>query len=47
MDGGCKTNGKYVRCIYNIVEGKVEGKISLGRRSSRWEGNMNMDLKSI
>jgi hypothetical protein len=31
----------------NILAGKPEGKIPLGRPSCRWEDNVRMDLREI
>jgi hypothetical protein len=36
-----------VRCAYNILVGRPEGKRPLGRPRRRWEDNMKMDLREI
>jgi hypothetical protein len=36
-----------VRGAYNILVGRPEGRIPLGRPSRRWEDNIKMDLKKI
>jgi hypothetical protein len=39
-----------MRCMrnaYNILVGKPEGKRPGGRRRSRWEDNIRMDLREI
>jgi hypothetical protein len=36
-----------VRSAYNILVGKPEGKILLGRPRRRWEYNIQMDLGAI
>jgi len=33
--------------LYRVLEGKLEGKIPLGRLRCRWEGNINMDLEVV
>jgi hypothetical protein len=35
-----------VRGAYNILVGKPEGRISLGRPRRRWEDNIKMDLRA-
>jgi hypothetical protein len=40
----CKGEG---RGVYNVLVGKPEGKIPLGRPRHRWEGNIKMDLREI
>jgi hypothetical protein len=32
------------RCLYRVVVGKIEGKMSLGKLRRRWEDNIKMDL---
>jgi hypothetical protein len=36
-----------MRNAYNNLVGKPEGKRPFGRRSSRWEDNIRMDLREI
>jgi hypothetical protein len=36
-----------VRCAYNILVGKSEGRRPLGRPRCRWEDNIKMDLREI
>jgi hypothetical protein len=36
-----------VRCAYNILVGKPEGRRPLGRPRRRWEDNIKMDLGKI
>jgi len=36
-----------VRNSYNILEGKLEGKRTLGRLRCWWEVNIRMDLREI
>jgi hypothetical protein len=36
-----------VRCAYNILVGRPEGRRPLGRPRHRWEDNMKMDLREI
>jgi len=36
-----------MRHAYNILIGKPEGKILLGRPRCRWENNIRMDLREI
>jgi hypothetical protein len=36
-----------MKCAYNILVGKPEGKRTLGRPRRRWEDNMRMDLREI
>jgi hypothetical protein len=35
------------RDLYRILEGKPEGKKPLGRRRSRWEDNIKIDLQKV
>ena len=35
------------RSAFNILTGKPTGKIPLGRRRRRWEGNIRMDFEEI
>jgi len=35
------------RDAYNILVGKPQGKILLGRSRRRWESNIRMDLREI
>jgi hypothetical protein len=46
MGGTCSTCGRDERCIQVLV-GKPEGKISLGRSRHKWEDNINMDLREV
>jgi hypothetical protein len=46
MDGYVAHMGN-VRNAYSILVGKSEGKRPLGRTSSRWEGNIRMNLREI
>jgi hypothetical protein len=36
-----------VRCAYNILVGRPEGRRPLGRPRRRWEDNIKMDLREI
>jgi hypothetical protein len=36
-----------VRCAYNILVGRPEGRRPLGRSRRRWEENIKMDLRDI
>jgi hypothetical protein len=36
-----------VRCAYNILVGRPEGRRPLGRPRRRWEGNIKMDVTEI
>jgi hypothetical protein len=36
-----------VRCAYNILVGRPEGRRPLGRPRCRWEDNIDMDLWEI
>jgi len=36
-----------MRTTYNILIGKPEGKIPVGRPRCRWEDNIRMDLREI
>jgi hypothetical protein len=36
-----------VRCAYNILVGRPEGRRPLGRRRRRWEDNIKMYLREI
>jgi hypothetical protein len=36
-----------VRCAYNILIGRPEGRRPLGRPRRRWEDNIKMDLREI
>jgi hypothetical protein len=36
-----------MRHVYNILDGKPEGKRALGRPSCRWEDNTRLDLRVI
>jgi hypothetical protein len=42
----CGTQGGGERCLQGFV-GRPEGKRPLGRRSSRWEDNIKLDLREI
>jgi hypothetical protein len=44
MGRACSTNGMK-RNAYRILEGKPEGKRSVGRPRRRWECNIEMDLR--
>ena len=35
------------RDVYKVLEGKPEGKRSLGRPRHRWEDNIMMDLQEV
>jgi hypothetical protein len=35
------------RKVYRVLEGKLEGKIPLGRPRRRWEDGIKMDLREI
>jgi len=35
------------RVLYRVLVGKPEGKRSLGRRKSRWENNIKVDLEEV
>jgi hypothetical protein len=35
------------RGVYRVLVGRPEGKRPLGRPRSRWENNINMDLREI
>jgi hypothetical protein len=35
------------RGVYRVLEGKPEGKISLGRPRRRWKDNIKMDLQEV
>jgi hypothetical protein len=35
------------RGVYRVLEGKPEGKRSLGRPRRRWEDNIKMDLQEV
>jgi hypothetical protein len=39
-------NGKRIG-IYRVLEGKPDGKITLGRPRRRWEDNIRMDLQEV
>jgi hypothetical protein len=43
MGGSCGAQGE-VRCAYNILVGRPEGRRPLGRPMRRWEDNNRMDL---
>jgi hypothetical protein len=36
-----------VRCVYNILVGRPEGRRPLGRPRRRWEDNIKVDLREI
>jgi hypothetical protein len=44
MNGTCSTQ-REVRNACDILVGKPEGKIQFGRRRSRWEDDIRMDLR--
>jgi hypothetical protein len=44
MGGACGVHGGGEGCIYNILTGRPEGRIPLGRPRRRWEDNFKMDL---
>jgi len=44
--GACTRVGE-MRNVYNILVGKPEGKITLGRPRRRWEDNIRTDLREI
>ena len=46
MDGACGANGEK-RGVHRVLEGKPEGKRSLGRPRRRWEDNIKMDLQEV
>jgi hypothetical protein len=46
MGGACDAHGGGEGCI-NILVGRPEGMIPLGRPRRRWEDNINMDLREI
>ena len=35
------------RCVHRVLEGKPEGKKTLGRTRHRWEDNIKMDLQEV
>jgi hypothetical protein len=35
------------RCVFRVLVGKPERKRPLGRPSSRWEDNIEMDLQEV
>jgi hypothetical protein len=35
------------RGFYRVLMGRIEGRRSLGRRRSRWEDNIKMDLQKV
>jgi hypothetical protein len=45
MGGACGARGG--GGAYNILVGTPEGRRTLGRPRSRWEGNIKMDLREI
>jgi hypothetical protein len=46
MGGACGAHGG-VKCAYNILVGRPEGRRPLGRPRRRWEGNIKMNLSEI
>jgi hypothetical protein len=46
MGRSCSSSGEK-RNAYRILVGKPEGNNLLGRSRSRWEDNINMDLREI
>jgi hypothetical protein len=46
MGRTCGTYGGEERCIQALV-GKTEGRRPLGRRRSRWEDNIKIDLRDV
>ena len=46
MGGECSAYGER-RGVYRVLEGKPEGKGSLGRPGRRWEDNIKMDLREV
>jgi hypothetical protein len=46
MGEACSTYGESIG-IYRVLLRKREGKKPLGRRRSRWEDNVKMDIQEI
>jgi hypothetical protein len=47
MGRACSTHGGERGNAYRILEGKPEGKRTLGRPRRRWEDNIKIDLREI